>query len=803
MTASDEAPLIVDVGAGPPLELAADDVHYLWRAGDRLDVRRTPADEHPERQLGYFIRLLGRWFFHAANVPAARVLRIDGRPVLNVRQELGDSGPVSVRLVGDVSTGPRRPRGPAGDGSTGPRKPAGDAATGSPKSVGDVSAGSRRAPSTGSGRPRKPAGKRSGPARDERPERGARRYTIGRAGTHPDIEIDDPRVRARHATARLDSQGRWWISGEVFVDNVRHMSVTLSEGDVFVIGQTAVTVSADLLPGARSAGVRPVTAPVRRRSSAETGLGVRLDHVTVQAANGRRRLDDVSLDIRPMEVVAVVGPSGAGKSSLINVLLGELLEDEGTVRIGPYTAARTDPELRRKQVRYVPQGDEGLFPTLTVRETLTYAARLRAAADTAPREIAERVNQVLERLDLDHVQDSRLHSISGGQRRRVSIGTELVGDPQLLLLDEPTSGLDPGKDRAIMRSLREVAATYRCTVVIVTHATEHLGFVDKVVTVGKGGRVRDAGPPNGVPAALGKPTWADLMVELDLEPPASPRPAPPPGGPRPRAVPPVRADLTGLGTLVSRQLLLTMRRGGGSLTVLFLVPLACTLLAVAASGDGLRPGPELGSVLSILVTVAALTGASLTYPDIVNDAPRLHRDFRVGVEASSMVLAKALVYSGLCALLAALVSGLFAALQELPPTAYGVPPLPALYLVVLLTMLASMGLGLLVSAGAPSLERAVTWSTLLAVLQVALSGTLFRLEGAFGLLTAVLPARLGLAAVASYADFNSFRAPPLFRDGLWDAGVGRWSSLVLMLLVVTAAAVTGSVFRLHRRFTRP
>jgi len=780
---AEEAPLVVDIGAGPRA-LAADDVHYLWRDGAGLAIRPTEADDDdPDRGLGYFIRLLGRWFFHAANVPAARVLRIDGRPVVNVRQELASTGSVRVRLATDVSTGPLRPRKPAAPhdrpaaGSDGP------------------AAGSDGA---GAGPDRPAAG------RAERPSRGARRYSIGRTGTHADIEIDDPLIQARHATVRLDSQGRWWISGEIFVRGERHMSATLSEGDIFVIGQTAVTVSAALLPGGgRIAGpiaeVRPVPHRVRRRPSAETGLSVSLRNVTVYGTHGRKRLDDVTLDIRPMEVVAVVGPSGAGKSSLIDVLLGELPEDEGTVRIGP--GPQTDPQLRRQQVRCVPQGDEGLFWLLTVRETLTYAAQLRAAADTSRREIDERVGQVLRRLRLEDAADSRLDALSGGQRRRVSIGTELVGDPQLLLLDEPTSGLDPGKDRAIMQDLREIAASYHCTVVIVTHATEHLGFVDKIVTVGKGGRMRDAGPPRDVLAALAQPSWADLMIELDRKPPEPDTARPQPVGSRPRPALPAKRDRKGMGTLVRRQIVLITRRGRGSIAVLFLVPALCTLLAIVASRTGLAPSAGMSSVLSILATVAALSGASLTYPDIVNDTPKLRREFRVGIEAYAMVLAKASVYAGVCALLAGLITGLFVVARDLPPAAYGIAPVLMLYLVVLLTMLASMSLGLLISAGAPSLERAVTWSTLLAVLQVALGGTLFHLKGLFGLLTAVLPARLGVAAIASYANFNSYRMPPLFRDSLWNRGAAHWWLLIFLLAGVMAAAIAGAIHRLHRRFT--
>jgi hypothetical protein len=200
--------------------------------------------------------------------------------------------------------------------------------------------------------------------------------------------------------------------------------------------------------------------------------------------------------------------------------------------------------------------------------------------------------------------------------------------------------------------------------------------------------------------------------------------------------------------------------------------------------------------------VAALTGASLTYPDIVNDSEKLRRDWWVGIEALPMVVAKAVVYSGLCAVLAGLVAVLFTALRDLPPAVHGVPPFVMLYLVVLMTMLSSMGLGLLISAFSPSLERAVTFSTLLAVLQVALSGTLFHLGGRPGLVTAILPARLGLAAAASYADLNHFRRPALYTDWLWNPGGSHFWAPILVLAAVFAVATAGSVLFLHRRWTR-
>lgn len=769
MDTPEDAPLTVDLGDGE-VKLAVDGPYYLWRDGERLTISQDAADDEIQKQLGYFVPMLGQWFFRAENVPSARGLRIDDRPVTNSRQRLPSGRPVTVRLLTAAPTGPLSMREPVeGQIATPPvRRP-------------------HQIPRTA------------------QPSRGSRRYTIGRRGTHADIELDDPLVRARHATVRVDSHGRWWIAGEVYVGGVRQMSVTLSEGDVFVIGQTSVTVDPDLLPaGTRGSVPAPGVREIRtdtRRPSTDTGLAVHLEGVTVYGDNGRKRLDNVTLDITPMEVVAIVGPSGAGKSSLLDVIMGELAEDAGTVRIGPGTDSRTDPEVRRKQVRYVPQGDDGLFAALTVRETLTYAARLRAANDSSASEIAVRVNQVLRRLGLAGVAASRVSAISGGQKRRVSIGTELVGDPQLLLLDEPTSGLDPGKDRSIMRELRKIAASYRCTVVLVTHATEHLPYVDKVIAVGSGGRMTDAGPPDQVLSTLRQPTWADLMVELDREVAAVGRQAAAPR--RSRSVTlRAKADLTGLPTLLHRQFVLTLRRGRVSLATLLMVSLICTMLAVLASSNGLRPGAAMGPVLAILVTVGALTGASLTYHDIVNDEGKLRRDFRVGVEALPIVLSKAVVHGVVSTMLAALVSALFAMCRALPPQVYGLPPLVMLFLVILLVMLASMALGLLISAASSSLERAVTLSTLLAVFQVALSGTLFQLRGLLGVVTGLLPARLGLAAIASYADFNRYRRPALYQDWLWDPGTLRFWLLLVGLCATFAMAVRGAVYLLHRRWTR-
>jgi hypothetical protein len=123
--------------------------------------------------------------------------------------------------------------------------------------------------------------------------------------------------------------------------------------------------------------------------------------------------------------------------------------------------------------------------------------------------------------------------------------------------------------------------------------------------------------------------------------------------------------------------------------------------------------------------------------------------------------------------------------------------------VIFLIMAASMGSGLLISAVAPSAERAVTVSTQLAVLQVTLSGALFHLPWGLTAVSALLPARLGLAAVASYTDLNRHRRPAgLYEDWLWAPGAGRFWALLAGLGLITVVTLTAAVWCVQRRWQR-
>ncbi|KMZ63407.1 ABC transporter G family member [Zostera marina] len=183
-----------------------------------------------------------------------------------------------------------------------------------------------------------------------------------------------------------------------------------------------------------------------------------------------RILKDVSCEARPGEVTAIVGPSGAGKSTLLSVLAGviPLRRLRGEVLVN---GREMDVGRFRRVSGYVTQNDDSLFQLLTVEETLRYSARLRLRA-AEKKEVADwRVAELAKELGLDgqDVMKRRVSSVSGGERRRVSIGVELVHDPAVLLLDEPTSGLDSSSALQIVALLKTMASVNGKTIVLTIH----------------------------------------------------------------------------------------------------------------------------------------------------------------------------------------------------------------------------------------------------------------------------------------------------------------------------------------------
>ncbi|GMU55708.1 MAG: hypothetical protein AMXMBFR33_48540 [Candidatus Xenobia bacterium] len=220
-------------------------------------------------------------------------------------------------------------------------------------------------------------------------------------------------------------------------------------------------------------------------------------------------LQRVSLSIKGGEFVGVLGPSGCGKSTLLKALSGQLRPTDGQVLIGRadlYSGEKVPVDL----MGFVPQ-DDVVHPSLKVRRELYFSARLRMPK-AKPAELANRVKEVLELMDLTARHNVRIDRLSGGQRKRVSIGIELLTRPPLLFLDEPTSGLDPALEEHFMKLFRDLARGGR-TVLVTTHVMSSLELLDLVVIM-CAGQVAFFGPPKDAPGFFGVEELSDIYPKL-------------------------------------------------------------------------------------------------------------------------------------------------------------------------------------------------------------------------------------------------------------------------------------------------
>ncbi len=196
-----------------------------------------------------------------------------------------------------------------------------------------------------------------------------------------------------------------------------------------------------------------------------------------------RILDGVSVTIRAGEFIGILGGSGQGKSTLLNALCGIRPADAGRVDIGgvPNTElARSRPGA----IGFVPQ-DDIVHRELIVRDAFRLSARLRLKLPRAQREAL--VERTIEVLGLGEHADKRVMHLSGGQRKRVSIGIELLTKPAVLFLDEPSSGLDPATEESLMELLQSLTLT-NLTVVCTTHVLQKAYLFDRLLFV-HGGRL--------------------------------------------------------------------------------------------------------------------------------------------------------------------------------------------------------------------------------------------------------------------------------------------------------------------------
>ncbi|MFJ6705529.1 MULTISPECIES: FHA domain-containing protein [unclassified Streptomyces] len=531
----------------------------------------------------------------------------------------------------------------------------------------------------------------------------ARTLRIGRAPDN-DVVLDDLTVSRHHAELRAHPDG----SHEV-VDLDSHNGTYLNGRAVF----RAPLGPRDLV-GIGHSSFCPVGG--RLQEYVDTGA-VSLDVQDLTVAAGRRiLLDHVSFPLGEKCLLAVVGPSGAVRSALLGALTGRRPADHGTVLYDGRDLYRDHAELRLR-IGLVPRDD---FPhvRLTTRAVLTWTAELRFPEDTSKAERRERVEEVIRELGLGQHADQPVHSLSGGQRRRVGVALELLTKPSLLFLDEPTWGLGPGTDRSVTDMLRGLADDGR-TVIVVSHGVPGLDVFDRLLVLAPGGRTAYFGPPGDALGFLGFEAWPEAFEAFERDTgrdraeefrvssyhrkyvvnagaqPVLPRAAPVPALPPPRP----RRRRAQFSTLVRRHCaaLLADRT---FLAIMIGLPFVMGAAVRAVAGTGLILDPATDALL-LLCVGAVLAGAADAVRDTLTERAFYQRERAVGLPGSAYVMSKAVVLGAVTVLQAVVLTQVGLAGVDLNAPGGGgvpVPPLPELTVAVAVLSFTVTMLGLLISA---------------------------------------------------------------------------------------------------------
>jgi ABC-type multidrug transport system ATPase subunit len=214
-------------------------------------------------------------------------------------------------------------------------------------------------------------------------------------------------------------------------------------------------------------------------------------------------LDRLDLDIPP-GMLGLLGPNGAGKTTLMRILAGVSRPDRGSVRAGGWDLTRArDRRHFQQRLGYLPR-DLGLYPGLTGRRFLDYAAILKGMS--SPRRRHRRVDEVLHLAGLDEVADRPAGGYSGGMRRWLGVAQALLNDPEVLLLDEPAAGLDP-QEQTRVRMLLTALAGQR-TVVLATRDVAGVSSTCRRCAVLAGGRLIFSGEVAGLAGVADGQVWS-------------------------------------------------------------------------------------------------------------------------------------------------------------------------------------------------------------------------------------------------------------------------------------------------------
>lgn len=568
--------------------------------------------------------------------------------------------------------------------------------------------------------------------------------TIGRGDTcdlrltHPTVSLVHARVSPGPGGTRviedLGSTNGTFVNGARLAKGERR---TIADSDVVQVGPVRLHLSTQ--------GVRSHDHSQHLRLTA-VGLNQRVN-------DKLNLLQNISVVFEPQEFVAIVGVSGSGKSTLLGALSGLRPATDGQVLLNE-TSLYQHFQAFRTTLGYVPQ-DDILHKELPVGRALNYAAELRLPDDTTGSERHERVNSVMSTLGLTERQDTPVGRLSGGQRKRVSIGAELLTQPGLFFLDEATSGLDPGTESQLMRLLRRLADEGH-TIALITHATKNVMLCDQVLFLARGGNLAYFGPPEQALPYFGVEDFDGIYEKLEAE--KSPEEwaslykgspqyqefvvkrlaaqggaVSPLAGqqPKPEAAPAANAGRTSSAwhqfTVLSRRYFDLIRRDRVNFALLFLLAPALSLIdLIAWPGDTLsRTTGDAGRAMTMFFLAALipfLVGSLSSVREIVKESAIYARERAVALRIWPYLWSKIAIASLFALYHGAVLFGAKALLIDYPGITTA--DYAAMYITLVLAVVSGVMWALLISAVTRREEQAMMLVIGVIVVQLVFSGGL-------------------------------------------------------------------------------
>lgn len=539
------------------------------------------------------------------------------------------------------------------------------------------------------------------------------RLTLGR-GADRDVIISGPLVSARHAVLEQNGEG-WFISDAqsatgTYVNGKPIIRCKLVSGDRIQIGPCLFRFEGNRL-------VRTLQA---------TAIAVEAFEIT-KTAGDVTLLDQLTFALQPGEFVGLIGPSGAGKTTLLDALNGLRPATAGDVYLNEDPLYEEYSRLRH-HIGYVPQ-DDIIHRELTVAQALTYAAKLRLPADTNSAEFNRVVAETLEALDLSHRRDVKVGLLSGGQRKRVSVGVELLSRPGVLFLDEPTSGLDPGTESKLMNMFRRLADQGR-TVVCTTHVMENIDLFHKIVVLAPGGKLAWFGPPQLSKEFFGISRFCDLYERMEeltpdqwqakfrkslayrehIYPVVKKHKLA--GRRRPRRLKPAPGvSVFGQWMTLTGRFVRLQLADRTTFAVTLAQPLVITLLICVVCRDL--------NVINFLLVISALWfGCSGAAQQIVKERPVFRRERMVNLRLDTYLMSKFVPLMSLTAFQAAVMLAVICTLEDVEGS------LLSFFVAFVLASWNGVAIGLLISAVASNGDKAMSVVPLSLIPQIILAGVL-------------------------------------------------------------------------------